>query len=348
MLITASTVKDTLPNMQRFVRGNLACGVDHMVVFLDAAGAEGQGEVREWLEQEPHVTAVRTGKEWWLGDRPAQLNVRQRINVNLLKHLLSGFDWAEWLFHIDGDEIVQIDRSLLDTVPAAVPAVRLAPLEAVSQMHWDGDPTWFKTLLEDDDLALLHTLGVVEKANNGAYFHGHVDGKSGIRPRADGWLTLHKAVDDDREELEVFRHEALTVLHYESYSGEDFVRKWIAMVGSGPSPNFRPARGSTAAGLYALINKGLDEERTRAYLIKLFERTTEDDLETLRDLGMLVEADPRDGTHSPAGFPAGGREALLAGLDRLRGEPKRQFHPSIGKETGEGKVKAARSLLRRS
>ena len=94
MLITASTVKDTLPNVQRFVRGNLACGVDHMVVFLDAAGAEGQPEVREWLEQQPHVTAVRTGKEWWLGDRPAQLNVRQRINVNLLKHLLSGLDWA--------------------------------------------------------------------------------------------------------------------------------------------------------------------------------------------------------------------------------------------------------------
>jgi hypothetical protein len=347
MLITASTVKDTLPNVQRFVAGNLAGGVDHMVVFLDAAGADGQHEVREWLNQHPQVTMVRTGKEWWAGDKPTQLNVRQRINANLLKHVLSGFDWAEWLFHIDGDEIVQIDRDILDALPADVPAVRLAPLEAVSQMHWDEDPTLFKTLLADSDLALLQLLGVIDRRNNGAYFHGHVEGKSGIRPRVDGWLTLHKAVDTGREELEAFQHPALRVLHYESYSGEDFVRKWIALVGSGPAPTFRPARGGTAAALYALIGKGLDEERTRAYLIKLFERTTEDDLETLSDLGLLVEADPRQGRHQPADFPSGGRDALNAALDELRPQPKRHFHPARA-GVGRIKVRGARSLLRRS
>ncbi len=347
MLITASTVKDTLPNVQRFVAGNLAGGVDHLVVFLDAPKADGQLEVREWLEQQPQVTTVRTGKEWWAGDKPAQLNVRQRINANLLKHVLAAFDWAEWLFHIDGDEIVQIDRRVLDALPADVPAVRLAPLEAVSQMHWDDDPTWFKTLLNDGDLALLHTLGVIEKPKNGEYFHGHVEGKSGIRPRVEGWLTLHKAVDADREELEVFQHPTLRVLHYESFSGEDFVRKWIAMVGSGPSPTFRPVRGDTAASLYALINKNLDEERTRAYLIKLFERTTVDDLETLRDLDLLIEADPRQGTHQPADFPPGGRDGLNAALDELRAQPKRHFHPAQAGVT-RLKVKGARSLRRRS
>src|SRR5690606_39074211 len=121
--------KDTLPNVQRFVRGNLAGGVDHMVVFLDAAGAHGQREVREWLEEQPHVTTIRTGKEWWAGDKPGHLNVRQRINVNLLKHVLKQFDWAEWLFHVDGDEIVQVDRGVLAHVPDDVTAVRLAPLE---------------------------------------------------------------------------------------------------------------------------------------------------------------------------------------------------------------------------
>src|SRR5688572_18815172 len=107
MLFTASTVKDTLPNVQRFVRGNLAGGVDHMVVLLDAPGAEDQREVRAWLEEQPNVTTVPTDKEWWAGDRPGQLNVRQRTNVNVVKQVLGGFDWAEWLFHIDGDEIVQ-------------------------------------------------------------------------------------------------------------------------------------------------------------------------------------------------------------------------------------------------
>jgi hypothetical protein len=348
MLFTASTVKDTLPNVQRFVTGNLAGGVDHMFVLLDAATADGQAEVREWLHAHPHVTCIRTGKEWWAGDRPGQLNVRQRINANLLKHLLSGFDWAEWLFHIDGDEIAQIDRGVLDAVPADVPAVNLATLEAVSRMHWDEDPTWFKTILRDDDLALLHALGVIERAHNGAYFHGHVEGKSGIRPAAEGWLTLHKVLDADREALETFRHQKLRVLHYESYSGEDFVRKWTAMVASGPKAGFRPARGNTAAALRALIGKNLGEEKARTYLMKLFERTTEDDFETLRDLGLLVEIDPRRGDHVPQDFPDGGREAMLAALDELRGQPKRPFHPPTRQESRDRSLKGVRSLLRRS
>lgn len=348
MLFTASTVKDTLPNVQRFVRGNLASGVDHMFVLLDAPRAEGQGEVREWLEDQPHVTCVRAGKEWWGGDRPGQLNVRQRINVNLVKHVLSGFDWAEWLFHIDGDEIVQVDRGVLEGLPADIPAVRLAPLEAVSRKHWDEDPTWFKRLLNDGDLALLHALGVLERPRNGAYFHGHVEGKSGIRPGADGWLTLHKAVGAQRQPLESFEHAALRVLHYESYSGEDFVRKWTALVASGPSASYRPARGNTAIALRALIGKNLGEEKARDYLMRLFERTTEDDFDTLRDLGLLVEVDPTRGGHVPQEFPAGGREEMLAALDELRGQPKRRFHPKTVDEGRDRAVKAVRNLLRRS
>ena len=81
------------------------------------AGRDGPGRGAEWLEEQPHVTRVRTGEEWWAGDRPGQLNVRQRINANLLKHVLARVDWAEWLFHIDGDEIVQVDRAVLDTRP---------------------------------------------------------------------------------------------------------------------------------------------------------------------------------------------------------------------------------------
>jgi hypothetical protein len=342
-----ATVLDTLPHVQRFVRGNLAGGIDHVFVVLDAPDAPGQAEVRAWLEAERHVTCIAADEAWWAGDRPGQLNVRQRINVNLLKQVLSGFDWAEWLFHIDGDEIVQVDRAVLDAVPADVSAVNLAPLEAVSRMHWDEEPTWFKTVLGDDDLALLHTLGVIDRPINGSYFHGHVEGKSGIRPGVAGWLTLHRATDAKREPLEVFRHEALRVLHYESYSGEDFVRKWTAMVASGSTASFRPARGNTAVALRALIGKNLGEEKARVYLMRLFERTTEDDFETLRDLGLLVEVDPRRGGHTPRAFPEGGQESMLAALDALRAEPKRQFHPAQAREEG-GPLKGVRSLLRRS
>ena len=181
--------------------------------------------------------------------------------------------------------------------------VRLAPLEAVSQQHWDADPTLFKRLLDNDDLTLLHTLGVIDRVHNGAYFHGHVDGKSGMRPTLDLWLALHHVVDADKTEQEPWEHPGLRLLHYESFSGEDFVRKWTAILESGGVVNFRKGREPTAVALRTLIGKGLTAEQARPYLMRIFERTTEDDLTTLRDLGLLEEVDPRAGDAHAGGLP---------------------------------------------
>lgn len=365
MLFTVSTIKDTLPHVQRFVTGNLAGGADHLVVLLDA----GDPDVRAYLDEHPHVTCVRTDKSWWRGDRPAELNVRQRVNANVVKALLSVVEGAEWVFHVDGDEILQVDRAALAEVPRDTRVVRLAPLEAVSQRSWDGDPTWFKRLLGKGDLTLLSTLGVIARPSNGALFHGHVDGKSGVRPALDVWLTLHLGVDAEGAELPAYTDDRLRLLHYESFSGEDFVRKWTSILSAGPMANFRPAREPTAVALHALMGKGLSEEQARPYLMRIFERTTLDDLDTLRDLGLLVEVDPRDGTHVPEPFPPGAQERLLAVLARLAEEPKQDFHPgrpaaaaqkvldravaaagpSAGPGAGaEGAARAVGSFLRRS
>ncbi|WP_435742777.1 glycosyltransferase family 2 protein [Nocardioides sp. SYSU DS0663] len=361
MLLTVSTVKDTLPNLQRFVEGNLKGGVDHLVVFLDA----GDPEVRAWLDDHPRVSCVRTDSTWWRGERPAELNVRQRINANVVKALLSRCGWAEWIFHVDADEILQVDREVLAAVPAETRVVKLAPLEAVSRKHWDGDPTHFKRLLGKPDLTLLQTLGAIDRPANGAYFHGHVDGKSGVRPATDVWLTLHHGVDAAKDELPAYADaERLRVLHYESFSGEDFVRKWTSILAAGPMANFRPAREPTAVALRALLDKGLTEEQAAPYLMRIFERTTEDDFETLRDLGLLVEADPRAGTHVPLEPPAGAIDQLRALLERVRDEPKRLFHPgepaaaveqvldrvTAGQAGAQAtdQVRGARSFLRRS
>ena len=226
LVVTASTVKDTLANVERFVDGNLAGGADHLVLFLDAPDDPATPDVRGFLDSHPHVTCVVTDDTWWTDKRPEQLNTRQRINANVVKALLTTVDWAAWVFHVDGDEIVQLDRAVLDGVPASRAVVSLAPLEAVSRKSWDGDPTWFKRLLGSDDLTLLKTLGVLERPSNGALFHGHVEGKSGLRPTTDLWLTLHHVVDAEKSEVEAFTDPvALRLLHFESYSGEDFVRK---------------------------------------------------------------------------------------------------------------------------
>lgn len=322
VLVGVATVLDTLPHVQRFVTGNLRGGLDHLVVFLDRPGAEGQAEVAAYLDAHPHVTCVRAGREWWGEHRPRGLNERQCTNANVAKAVLGESGGVAWIFHLDGDEVVRLDRAVLAGVPATVRAVRLAPREAAARLRWDGEPTLFKRPLGDDDLALLHTLGHLDQPTNQAWFHGHLLGKSGVRPGSDAWLTLHRGVDAAGRAVPAHEDERLELFHYESYSGEEFVRKWTALVRSGPRASYRPGRATTARALHALVGKDLPEGRLRAYLLEVFERTTADPVDVLAELGLLVETDPLAGTHAPRELPGPARTALEGGLERLRGAPK--------------------------
>ncbi|MDN4161122.1 glycosyltransferase family 2 protein [Nocardioides abyssi] len=323
MLCTVSTVRDSLPNVERFVQGNLANGVDHMFIVLDAP----DDQVETFLNDHPHVTCLRGDETWWAGRRPPGLNVRQRLNANFVKALLSAFSWAEWIFHIDSDEVVQVDRSVLATTPAGVLSARLAPMEAVSQRQWLDDPTWFKPLLPRNDLALLTTLGVLEEPSNMAFFRGHTRGKAGVRPRLDVWVGIHSGLDAQRQPLPAFTDETLNVLHYESFSGEEFVRKWKASASAQSPVKFRSARAGTALAVQALLSKGLSDEMVASYLMRVYERTSLDDFATLRGLGLLVEVDPSNGSHRPVPFPPGAHADMMALLDRLAVEPKNAFGP---------------------
>lgn len=323
LVCTVSTVKDTLPRVQRFVAANLAGGVDHLFVLLDGGGPD----VGSWCADHPHVTGVRTDQAWWHGGRPQQLNERQRINANAVLAALREVGCADWLFHIDGDEVVQVDRARLADAPPTVPAARLGVLEAVAQPRWVGWPTWFKRPLSGDELALLATLGMIDAPRQGAYFHGHAEGKVGVRPEAEVWLTLHDPVDAERRSVETYVDPALRVLHYESYSGEEFVRKWLALVEAGPSLRLRPGRHGTWAAVRALRELALPPEVAERYLLRIFEETTSDDFEALQELGLLVEADPDRGTHRPAQLDDHTRSALDAAIAAVTAAPKSSFRP---------------------
>ena len=329
MLFTASTVKDSPANTRFFVAANLASGVDHMVVFLDAPDDPEQQEVAAELEAHPHVTCVPTDRAWWRGDRPPRLNVRQRINANL-----AGLAPRAGARTRSGSSTSTATRSCVPTrrrSPRCRPdtgALWLAPLEAVSTLHAEQRPTLFKRLLEDEDLQLLTVLGVLDAATNQCYFHGHVLGKSGVRPRAGLHLTLHDSVHPDGRRLrapERFEHPGLAVLHYDAVSGEEFVRKWKAMIAAGPT-SLRSDRAPVAMALRSLVGKDLDPDVAETYLRTIYERTTQDAVETLRDLQLLEHVDPMAGTHHPVAMAPDARAAFDRGLDRLREEPKRPFH----------------------
>jgi len=343
MLFTASTLKDSPENVRFFVAANLASGVDHMFVFLDKPREPEQQEVAALLADHPQVTCIPTAKKtWWSDGRPASLNVRQRINANWTRTLLEPFTWAEWLFHVDGDEVACLDPEGLGAVPAEVDAVRLVPWEAVSQWTQPARPTRFKRLLEDAELNLLHVLGTIRDPSNQAYFHGHVMGKAGVRPASGLALTLHEVVSEDGKSQPLHEDPRLRVLHYDAPSGEEFVRKWTALAKAGPA-RYRASRAPSARALRALVSSDLPDEIRTKYLRRIYDLTTRDDVELLDELGLLVEHDPEHSGITPRPLPKGAAEQLASRVAELSGAPKAGFFiddaPRAGRRGGNGRPK---------
>lgn len=314
LVCTVSTVLDTLPNVRTFVRRNLAAGVDHMFIFLDGPAPR----VRTFLEGHEHVTVVRTHKAYWQGSRPRALNRRQVLNANLVNCLLAPFDSVAWLFHIDGDECLDIDKDALLQTEADVACLHLKCWEAVSQQHWDGEVSHFKRVLADDELSLLTALGVIEKPSNRFYFNGHLRGKTGSRPDLGIRMRIHFVTRRDGEEIEGRRLEDQHLLHYESFSGEEFVRKWAAHLSSGTASKFNPRRDLLRAAIEAVAaNPVLDEEGKREVLLRLYRRQVEDDFATLRELGYLETPRPDWHRHTPSTFTGDEKRQLDGYLQRL-------------------------------
>jgi hypothetical protein len=340
VIFTASTVKDSLENIAAFCRRNLGSGADHLFIFLD----EADPEVEAFLAAQPHVTHVVTDAAYWKPQRPSSLNVRQVTNANLAMHALAALPGEHWLFHIDADEVVQIDRDRFDQLDPQVRVARLAPLEAVSQLSWPGEVTHFKKMLGRKQIDELVSAGVIpapepDEPRNATYFRGHVQGKVGVRPNLDIRMQLHRAVftanDGSDEVMEPFDAPWLNQLHYESHSGEEFVRKWMAHLGAG-EVRFRARRSRLSDEIKAVMNDAsLDEAGRQVRLQAIYHEQIEDNLPELERRGLLVEPIPQ--THTPQTLSAeeqvilDGVFALLVGSDKRFANPQEsQIWPQDG------------------
>jgi hypothetical protein len=337
MIVAVSTVKDSAPNVRRFVSRNLANGVDHLVVFTEDTGAEAEAV----LDEHPSVTHVRTGGDWW-PERPADLNVRQRTNANLARVLLAPFAWAEWLVHIDGDEVAVIDRDVVAGLPPARTTFRMLPLEAVSRDAWpDGETTHFKRLLARRELVLLSVLGLVDEPDNKSYFHGHVRGKVGLRLRTDQRVGLHIVRNRRGRGVETTSADRCVVLHYDSATADEFVRKFMTLAGSGSRAVYRTSRIPVVNALRTLSTMDLADDVRARYLRRVYDLTTREDFETLHDLGLLEEVHAEAGTHVPQAAPAADLEAFEALLAAAAAMPR----DSLGLDHPQGGYDVLRAAL---
>lgn len=321
MITTVSTVKDDVARLQRWIDRNMAAGVDRMVVFVDDRD---DPQTALALDAGPGVVAVDAAT-WWGEDFPARLNARQRINANAALAVLRDVDPRGWLFHIDGDEVLHVDKDGLLALPDTVEAVQLTPLEALAQWEWpDDDVTLFKRLLNGEELNLLHLLGRLERPDNTAYFRGHTAGKAGLRVTSDGWLEIHRVVDDQQAPLAMHRAPWLQVLHYESHTLAEFVRKWANHTTSGHRLMARPERRRLASAMSAPGWGEWPADVAEDVRRELFAAVALDDRAGLERLGLLVApvlparraADVTDDPHL---------DAIRQGLATFATEDKTRF-----------------------
>jgi len=150
--------------------------------------------------------------------------------------------------------------------------------------------------------------------------------------------------------------ERLELFHYESYSGEEFARKWGAMATSGPRVSLRAGRSAVADAVRDVLDGEASPDTRHERLLALFAETTQDDAESLVELGLVLELDPTAGTHAPRSLSEGARAALQRGLaeahgtDRsayFRGTSPRGAPAAVPGTEGTGRRRSARAAVRR-
>lgn len=192
--------------------------------------------------------------------------------------------------HIDGDEVLSVDTTVLDGLGEQDSVLRFEVLEIATDGTPTGDeePLWFKRRLSADKLALLESLGIIRHAANRAYFRGHLNGKSAVRPTARGWLSCHDVLDLAGERMPEIADPALRVLHFESADLDEFERKRRALLESRVPPALRPSREKISAALQGLFSLDLPAAVHQRYLREVFEEHRADDVSRLRELGLLT------------------------------------------------------------
>lgn len=321
MICTASTVLDSVSNLDTFVQENLAAGVDHVVMVLDEPDPKLRGRVTAHFSDHPNVTTFEADEGWWGAHRPQDLNRRQRRNANAVQWWLAGTGTVQWLVHIDADEVVDLDSEALARVPIDAVALHLTPLEAVNTFA-GGREYRFKRLPTDAELDQLVSAGVISSAQVTRYFRGHTQGKAAVRPGQGASLAVHVARGVDNGEVSAHADPLLRVLHHHNTSGPDLLAKVDRMARAGSFKYNRQQQKVQRAFEEVLALPETDRE---PLLRALYEEHVADPVALLDELGLLQIVHPGDRDHLPMAFTAAQRHVLNRRSAVLRRADKRIF-----------------------
>ena len=329
LVAVTATVKGPPEKVAGFVARNLRAGADHVVVFVDDADPAVLARVTGDPVLAAAATVVPTDAAYWGGPagRPDNLNRRQVVNAGVANVLASSVAGVTWLFHLDLDERLHLDRDRLLALPSDVRAVALATWEVVSTEPRTS-PSRYKRTPTPEELDALARRGIIDRPSLRAWFRGH-SGKRGIRPDPLVVLRIHQAMEaGGRVEVEPLRADWLHVIHDESDGYAEFVRKWRALLSSGTFGQ-KPRRARVARLVEpVLTDVTLHPAEREMGLRRLYRRHVADDVTLLEELGLLVDPEPAWSSYTPVPLTAAERATLAAVAGFLATVPKRWFERS--------------------
>jgi hypothetical protein len=243
------------------------------------------------------------------------------VNANLANVLACSVPRIAWLFALDLDERLSVDKRRLLRLDVAAEVVALRTWEGAASDTEDVHG-WYKRWPTVAEMQALHRDGVLGRPDLKSYFRGH-HGKRGLRPDVDKRVEMHRVRGRDRRPVKPFVARWLVVLHDESISFDTFRDKWAALLTAGDY-----GQGTARQGLGRMIRATFDdpvlgaaERETR--LREIYRRHVVDDVAALRRRGLLVQPPFREYAPRPL---TDEERAVLDGLCALlRRRPKLSF-----------------------
>lgn len=291
MIIVSGTVKDSFENITSFVEMNLQAGADMVFIFLDAP----HQEVKAKYKESKNVVVFNSYGSYWQVNRPKNLNVRQKININIANFMLDALGVEGIVFHLDSDEVLYLETDKKEIEKKEY--VLLEPLELMPEVaeHDRMSGSLFKRKLSQEKLDLLYSLGEIDHPSNRSFFNGHLAGKCGVSPNVLCTIGIHTAKYDSYKKPDLSQQGF--ILHYDNPTLEGFLNKWMAeKYEDGKShANIREERKRFFSSVSLIAkNKSLSKSRKNEILSFLYEKKYVKPGKAAGELGYLKRVSLKD------------------------------------------------------
>lgn len=213
-LYSVSTIKDNKENYEFFLEQNRLSGVDHMFIFYE-------GSLPIDKSQYDYATFISSDE---LNIGITNLNTRQLLNTKRAVRYLLSNNLSGWITPIDGDEVLNFNKKLLTTLKKEFDVIRLFPYEPISDGTVDRHKhTLYKTSLSPEQVSVLKCFNLIEGPQDTfEWLRGHEQGKYVARLSSQLRYGIHNAHGANK----VYRAKENGILHYESNSFDEFLRKF--------------------------------------------------------------------------------------------------------------------------